>query len=157
MASEEGIVVRIDAAGAWVKTIRSDACESCSSKGACHTMGGGKEMEVAVVNPIGARVGDRVVIKMNTPAFLKGTFLVYLFPVLLLVSGASVGEWIARSSGGSSPLPSIGCAFGGLALGLVLMKIIAGRLARQDDYRPRIARVIVRPSAVRADDLPADP
>lgn len=157
MASEEGIVVRIDAAGAWVKTIRSDACESCSSKAACHTMGGGREMEVAAANPIRARVGDRVVIKMDTPAFLKGTFLVYIFPVLLLVGGAAVGEWVSRSSGGASPLPSIGCAFGGLALGLVLMKIIAGRLARRDDYRPRIARVIARPPAVREDDPPADP
>lgn len=149
MASEEGIVVRIDAAGAWVKTIRGDACESCSSKAGCHALGGGEEMEVAVVNPIGARVGERVVIKMDTPAFLKGTFLIYVFPILLLVGGAAVGEWISPSSAAASPLPSIGCAFGGLALGLVLMKIIANRLARRDDYRPRIVRVIARPRACK--------
>jgi sigma-E factor negative regulatory protein RseC len=152
VASEEGVLVRIDAAGAWVKTIRGDACESCSSKAACHTMGGGREMEVSAANPIGARVGDRVVIKMDTPAFLKGTFLVYMFPILLLVGGAAIGEWASRSSSTPSPLPSILCAFGGLAVGLVLMKIIANRLARRDDYRPRIARVIGRPPALRQDD-----
>ena len=144
MASEEGIVTRIDAAGAWVKTVRGDCCESCTSKGMCHTMGGGKEMEVPAVNTAGARVGDRVVLRMNTAPFLKATFLVYLFPVLLLVIGATIGEWLARSSTPYSPLPAALAGFGSLALGLVVMKLTADRLARRQSYRPRIARVIAR-------------
>ena len=138
------MVVRIDAAGAGVKTVRSEACDSCSSKGACHTMGGGKEMEVAVLNPIGARVGDRVVIKLGTSPFLKATFLVYMFPVLLLVVGAAAGEWISRSAGLGSPLPSALLGFGSLAAGLVFMRIIARRLAEKAEYRPRITRVTGR-------------
>ncbi len=144
MATEQGVVVRIDAAGAWVKTVRSEACDSCASKGACHTMGGGKEMEVAVLNPIGARVGDRVVIKLGTSPFLKATFLVYMFPVLLLVVGAAAGEWISRSAGLGSPLPSALLGFGSLAAGLVFMRIIARRLAEKAEYRPRITRVTGR-------------
>jgi sigma-E factor negative regulatory protein RseC len=144
VATEQGVVVRIDAAGAWVKTVRSEACDSCSSKGACHTMGGGKEMEVAVLNPIGARVGDRVVIKLGTSPFLKATFLVYMFPVLLLVVGAAAGEWISRSAGLGSPLPSALLGFGSLAAGLVFMRIIARRLAEKAEYRPRITRVTGR-------------
>ena len=144
MATEQGVVVRIDAAGAWFKTVRSEACDSCSSKGACHTMGGGKEMEVAVLNPIGARVGDRVVIKLGTSPFLKATFLVYMFPVLLLVVGAAAGEWISRSAGLGSPLRSALLGFGSLAAGLVFMRIIARRLAEKAEYRPRITRVTGR-------------
>jgi sigma-E factor negative regulatory protein RseC len=101
-------------------------------------------MEVFAVNPIGARAGDRVVLKMDTLSFLKGTFLVYMFPILLLVGGAALGEWISISSNQPSPLPSVLFGFGGLALGLILMKRIANRLAKRDDYRPRIARVIGR-------------
>jgi sigma-E factor negative regulatory protein RseC len=101
-------------------------------------------MEVAAVNPIGARVGDRVLLKMDTGPFLKGTFLVYLFPILLLVAGAAVGEWTSRLSGIDSPWPSALLGFGSLAVGLLLMKIIAGRLAKNDAYRPRIARVTDR-------------
>jgi sigma-E factor negative regulatory protein RseC len=144
VATEQGVVVRIDAAGAWVKTVRSEACDSCNSKGACHTMGGGKEMEVAVLNPIGARVGDRVVIKLGTSPFLKATFLVYMFPVLLLVVGAAAGEWISRSAGLGSPLPSALLGFGSLAAGLLFMRIIARRLAEKAEYRPRITRVTGR-------------
>lgn len=137
-------MVRIDAAGAWVKTGRSEACDSCSSKGACHTMGGGKEMEVSVLNPIGARVGDRVVIKLGTSPFLKATFLVYMFPVLLLVIGAAAGEWISRSAGLGSPLPSALLGLGALAAGLLCMRTIARRLAEKAEYRPRITRVTGR-------------
>ncbi len=144
MATEEGVVIRADASGTWVKTLRSDACDSCSSKGTCHSLGGGKEMEVSAINPIGAIVGDRVVLKMDTLAFLKGTFLVYMFPILLLVGGAALGEWISLSSHLTSSLPSILFGFGGLVFGLVVMKTIANRLAKRDDYRPRIARVIGR-------------
>ena len=76
--------------------------------------------------------------------FLKGTFLVYMFPILLLVGGAALGEWIALASNLGSPLPSVLLAFGGLAAGLLFMKRVANRLAQRDDYRPRIARVIGR-------------
>jgi sigma-E factor negative regulatory protein RseC len=145
VATEEGVVIRKDASGTWVKTLRSGACDSCSSKAACHSMGGGKEMEVAAVNTIEARVGERVILKMDTAPFLKGTFLVYLFPILLLVVGAAVGEWIARSSGLDSPWPSAVLGFAALAVGLLLVKIIAGRLVKKDAYRPRISRVIGRP------------
>lgn len=157
MANEEGIVIRADASEAWVKTLRSDACESCASKGACHSLGGGKEMEVSAVNRIGARVGDRVVLKMDTLPFLKGTFLVYLFPILLLVIGAGLGEWISLSSNQPSSLASILSAFCGLALGLFLMKTIANRLAKRDDYRPRIARVLGRASRASASAVCASP
>jgi sigma-E factor negative regulatory protein RseC len=142
VATEQGVVVRIDAAGTWVKTVRSGACDDCSSKGVCHTLGGGKETEVAAVNLIGARVGDRVVLKLETSSFLKATFLVYMFPILMLVVGAAAGEWISRSAGLGSPLPSAVLGFGFLAAGLLLMRIIAGRLAKKNEYRPRIYKVI---------------
>jgi sigma-E factor negative regulatory protein RseC len=142
MASEEGVVIRMDASGTWVKTARSGACDSCSSKVACHTMGGGKEAEVSVLNIVGAHVGDRVILKMDTAPLLKGTFLVYMFPILLLVVGAALGEWISRAFGLESSLPSAMIGFGSLAVGLILMRSIGRRLAERAEYRPRISRVL---------------
>ncbi|MGE5256760.1 MAG: SoxR reducing system RseC family protein [Hyphomicrobiales bacterium] len=144
MASEEGVVIRIDAAGTWVKTVRGEFCDGCSSKGACHTMGGGKEMEVAVINPIEAGIGDRVVLKLEASPFLKATFLIYMFPILLLVAGATVGEWISQTFRLDSPWPSMLLGFGLLVAGLGVMKTMAQRLAKRDEYRPRITRVIGR-------------
>jgi hypothetical protein len=51
---------------------------------------------------------------------------------------------VARSSTPYSPLPAALAGFGSLALGLVVMKLTADRLARRQSYRPRIVRVIGR-------------
>ncbi len=91
MATEQGLVIRVDSTGTWVQTGKSEACESCSSKGACHTLGGGKAAEVPVLNPIGAGIGDRIVLKMDSSRLLKATFLVYMFPILMLILGAGAG------------------------------------------------------------------
>lgn len=142
MPTEQGIVIRIDASVTWVKTTRSGACENCASRGACHAMGGEKEVEVEVLNPVGARPGDLVVIKIDTSPLLKATFLIYLFPILLLMAGAGAGEWISRSIGWDSSAPAAVLGFGSLAGGLVLVKILGRRLSQQNAYRPRIVRII---------------
>ncbi|MBI5578846.1 MAG: SoxR reducing system RseC family protein [Deltaproteobacteria bacterium] len=142
MATEQGLVIRIDSIGTWVKTGQSETCESCSSKGACHTLGGGKEVEVQVLNPIGAGIGDRIVLKMDSSRLLKATFLVYMFPILMLILGAGAGEWIARSAGLGSPASPILLGFGGLAAGLLIMRVLANRLAQKDEYRPRIVKIL---------------
>jgi len=152
VASEEGVVIRVDASGTWVKTIRSDACDSCSSKSSCHSLGGGKEMEVAAINPIGARVGDRVVLKMDSAAFLKGTFLIYMFPVLLLVAGAALGEWTSAAFDLHPPLPSILFGFGGLCV------MVEGRCLLSSyctGESPNSAGVCSPAKAVRWQETPA--
>jgi sigma-E factor negative regulatory protein RseC len=142
LATEQGLVIRVDSTGTWVETGKSEACESCSSHGACHTLGGGKAVEVPVLNPIGAGIGDRIVLRMDTSRLLKATFLVYMFPVLMLILGAGVGEWIARSAGLDSPASPALLGFGGLAVGLLIMRVLANRLARKDEYRPRIVKIL---------------
>ncbi len=142
MPTERGIVIRTGASGAWVKTTRSGACESCASRGACHAMGGEKEMEVEVLNPVGARPGDLVVLKIDTSPLLKATFLIYLFPILLLLAGAAAGQWISSSAGWNSAVPAAVLGFGCLAAGLALVKILGGRISQQDAYRPRIVRIL---------------
>lgn len=144
MATEEGVVVRRDESGTWVKTVRTGACESCSSRGACHTMGGGKEMEVSVVNLLGAKAGDRVVLKMDTSPLLKATFLIYLVPVLMLLAGAAAGQLLAKAAGSDSSVPSALLGFGALAAGLFIVRTAGRRLSERAEYRPRVFRVIGR-------------
>ena len=142
MATEQGLVIRVDRTGTWVKTGTSEVCESCSSKGACHMLGGGKAAEVQVLNPIGAGIGDRIVLKMDNSRLFKATFLVYMFPILMLILGALAGEGIARSAGLHSPASPALLGFGGLAAGLLIMRVLANRLARKDEYRPRIVKIL---------------
>jgi sigma-E factor negative regulatory protein RseC len=93
---------------------------------------------------MGAGVGDRVVLKVDTSPLLKATFLIYLFPILMLLAGAGVGEWLSHSVGWGSSMPAAVFGFGSLAAGLVLVRVWGRRLSQQSAYRPRIIRVIGR-------------
>jgi sigma-E factor negative regulatory protein RseC len=84
LATEQGVVLRTDSEAAWVKTVRSSACEDCTARGSCHTTGGGQDMEVKAINTAGASVGDRIVLSFETASLLKATFLIYVFPIILM-------------------------------------------------------------------------
>ncbi|MEJ2166242.1 MAG: SoxR reducing system RseC family protein, partial [Desulfobacterales bacterium] len=75
-----------------MKTSKTGACKECSARGSCHSSGGGEEMEVEVINEVGAKVGDRIVLSFETGSLLKATFLLYVFPILLLILGAVIGQ-----------------------------------------------------------------
>lgn len=145
MASEEGVVFRIGTPGtgtAWVKTTRSSACESCSSRHACLTAGeNGKEMEVEAINTAGARVGDRVVLNIRTATLLKATFLLYVFPILAMIAGAVLGQRVAvmRAVEPSKLSALFGFLFFGLAF--IAIRIMGRRLSGKSDYKPEIIKI----------------
>ena len=55
MATEKGIVTKINADTAWVRTLPSEACAGCSSCGTCNAQR--EDAEVEVLNEVGARIG----------------------------------------------------------------------------------------------------
>ena len=146
MATEEGIVFKMGAPGAgtaWVKTTRSSACETCSSKGASHGEGGGKEMEMEVeaFNTADARVGDRIVLNIKTASLLKATFLLYVFPILAMIAGAVLGQTVAviRGTDPSGLSALFGFLFFGLAF--IVIRITGRRLSTNTSYQPAIIKI----------------
>lgn len=141
MPTEEGRVLRTDHDRAWVQITSPDSCESCQSRHACHTLEGGKDMTVEAINTVGAREGDQVVIEFSTASLLKGTFLIYLFPIICLLIGTFIGVKLSPAFGlGESTLPAI-IGFAAFVLSILLVAILGNRLARKDAYTPNIIRV----------------
>lgn len=143
MATEKGIVTRVGSATAWVKTSRSSACEGCASRHACHIKGNDdQEMEVEAYNDAGAVVGDRILMRLASGALLKVSFMLYVFPILLLMLGAILGQALAPAleldPSSFSPLLGGVC----FVLAFVVIRVRSGRMARKNEYRPRIVRVL---------------
>jgi sigma-E factor negative regulatory protein RseC len=112
-------------------------------------MGGGKEMEVEALNPIGAAPGDRVLIRFDTSKLMGISFFLYIFPILLLIVGAIVGQKIAPMLGMN---PSVASALGGFALfgvAFLLVRWGSTNFVRKEGYQPSISRIVSR-----AQDLP---
>ena len=142
MATEQGIVIKTDSRSAWVKTVKSSNCAGCSARGSCHAKGGDDQMEVKAINEAGAKVGDRIVLSFKTSSLLKATFLLYVFPILLLIIGAAAGqEMAAIFNFNPSGLAAImGFAF--FFAALLIIKTSANRLAKKNEYRPKIIKII---------------
>ena len=141
MATEEGIVIKTGTNTAWVKTTRSSACKSCSARKGC-TSSGATNMEVEALNSANARVGDRIVLQMETGSLLKASFLLYIFPILCMLVGAVAAEAVADALGFSSsamtPVIALVCFVGAF----LFVKVKGNRMAEQDSYRPVIVRVL---------------
>jgi len=142
---ETGIVEEVRENGfASVKAAGGESCASCMARGACHALGAGMERKVTAINHVGATVGDRVVLTVESGSFLKASFLVYLFPVIALVVGSILGE---RYSGeiwpsGDPELVAVGVGLFCLVTSFVLIRFVSNRLSEDKSYYPVIERVI---------------
>jgi len=142
MATEQGIVIKTDSGAAWVKTVKSGNCAGCSARGSCHTMGGNDQMEVKAINEVGAKVGDRIILSFKTSSLLKASFLLYVFPILLLIVGAAIGQEIApRFDFNPSGLAAI-MGFSFFFAALLIIKTTADKLAKKSEYRPKVIKIL---------------
>jgi sigma-E factor negative regulatory protein RseC len=143
MATEEGIVTKIESTDtAWVKTTKSGACKSCSARSSCHSLGGGEEMEVEAINRAGAQIGQKVVLSFDTSPLLKATFLLYVFPIIAMIIGAFVGQELAPNFNANVSFLSAFFAFSFFGLTLLYVRSKGNKMAKKDEYRPKIVRVI---------------
>jgi sigma-E factor negative regulatory protein RseC len=144
MATEEGIVTKISGKGsqtAWVRTSQSSACKSCSSRHSCNPEKG-QEREVEAINLVGAEVGDRIQISIETGSLLKATFLLYVFPVICMLCGGIVGNRLSTQIGlDPSPAAALVAAISFLGA-MAVVRMGAGRMALKTEYRPKITRII---------------
>lgn len=142
MATEEGIVIKIDSDLARVRTTKSSACKSCTAKNSCSSTAAGKDMEVDAINMAGAQVGDRILLHFETASLLKATFLLYIFPILCMLFGASVGHWLSMKHGLNVSAVSAIAGFSCLILAFVMVRTKANKMAQNERYRPKIVKIL---------------
>lgn len=146
MATEEGVVIKLgssEAPTAWVKTLRTSACKACASRNSCNEGKNAKEMEVEALNSAGAKVGDRIVLSIQTSSLLKATFLIYIFPIISMLAGAFWGQSIALNNGSQDPSGlSALMAFVFLGVAVLIVKFLGKAMALKKEYTPTIVRIV---------------
>lgn len=100
---EEGIVIKVHGDLCEVSVRRKTACgENCAS---CKAPCGAREQLCVAKNVLGAAVGDRVAIEMDSRKVLKSAFLVYILPILVFLMIFAI-----ISESGGSPRASAICS-----------------------------------------------
>lgn len=122
MITETGRVVAIEKDCLWVETIQQSACDSCAAQKGCGqrmmARMGGRTTYIRVLlqgkNPAQYQLDDQVQIGIQEEVVAKGSLIVYMVPLLGLVSGTVLGhgwnqtEWLSAIGG------LAGFALGGL-------------------------------------------
>ncbi len=140
--TEEGLVRALRGGEAEVVTFQTEACRHCMGKGACYALGGIKERVVSAQNPVGAAVGDRVLLAIPRSEVMHAGVLAYLVPVAALILGALVGQKTAPSLGLDPTDGSVLVGVAGLALAWLGTSLYSRRLSRKNRLRVRILRVL---------------
>ncbi len=147
MITENGIVTQANPNTAWIKTTRSAACESCSSKDSCGTNHhGSQEMTVTVKNTLGVEKGDPVVIGIESKPMLYLSFLLYVFPILLLLIGAVIGDTIAPSLNLDKSISAMILGFICFGAAFLVVRKKQAVMSEKDEYKPFLVRKKSRPS-----------
>jgi sigma-E factor negative regulatory protein RseC len=105
---------------------------------------GGKTQEVEALNPVNARVGDRIQIAIGSGSLLKAMFLLYLFPIICMLAGGLLGNWAAPAFSLNPSIVSVLTALASLVLAMLIVRAGGQRMAAKPAYRPRIVRVLGR-------------
>lgn len=144
MMEEYGTVVELKAAGvATVLCCRNSMCEHCASAEACHPGNDKHVMLVEAINPLGATVGQRVRLAVDTGSFLRSSFILYIVPLIALVIGAASGEMLGRLLHLNADPNLLAALFGTVFLvGSLLLIKFAGRILSNERYMPRIIAII---------------
>lgn len=85
---QQSVVVQsVDGDQAWVIGVRESSCSSCAGKASCATLGSWntKQVEMRVRNPLGAVVGDEVMIEVPDRFVLQATWRLYGQPMVLFL------------------------------------------------------------------------
>jgi positive regulator of sigma E activity len=96
---ETGTVLKTEGAQALVITNKSKSCKECgkAQAGICGKSGSG--MVLKVDNQLGAERGDTVELGLETTAHVKGYFLAFILPVIVLFLAAYAGHVISQLTG----------------------------------------------------------
>ena len=150
MLEQEVTVVAVEGELAWVEGERKSACGKCGMRGGCGTgilqsVFSPPPVRFPVRNSHAAEPGDQVIIGVPESAFLKGSLLAYLMPILALILGAYLGEVLFAGEG---QVAAIVGGVGGLFAALYWLRRRFRNPIYHSRYQPRMLRRLERGGVV---------
>ena len=140
---QQGYIIEIiDEKTAKLKIQRHSACVSC---GKCFTTSQKKHLVIEVDNSIGAKVGDRVSINMESINILKAVGTAYIFPLISLLMGTIGSYYILQLIDNVKNIEIISSMIGIviMLLSFFILKKNDNKFRQTRQYIPVITKIIV--------------
>lgn len=142
MIEETGKVTAVNDTTAIILVQKKGACEGCAVSGICKPSE--KGMEIEALNPIHAKKGQTVKISMRAQAYLKGTIVVYGFPLTAFIASAILGKNIGEKyfKEISSDTVSVILGFTALIASFLIVRVWSKKAETKKEYQPVIEEIL---------------
>lgn len=153
MLIETGRVVALENDSIWVETIRQSTCGSCAARKGCghgllSRFGEGKRGYIRVLpgssGTIDCELDDQVRISIPEEVILRGSVVVYVLPLILMLGGAALGS--ALGNAGGDLAAGVGAALG-FGLGFAGVRLHAWRHRDDRSMQPAFVDVVKDPAS----------
>ena len=81
-------------------------------------------------------------LNVSSTAILKVSFLLYVFPILLMILGAAIGQNLGPKFRMDPSMLSLLMGLFFFLLSFIFVRLRSNRMGKKDEYRPRIIRII---------------
>ncbi len=138
---EIGVVRSVEGMVATVSVPKKSGCEGCSLK-VCKPEE--QSMVIEALNPVKARVGQKVRIVMKPYTYLKGSIIVYGIPALALIAGAVVGKEIFSPYFKRFDPDIVSAVFGlgAFVVSFLLIKLWSAKVNKKVESKPLIEEIL---------------
>ena len=142
MIEETAVVLEVRGQQALLQTQRKSACQSCSVKSGCGTstlskVVGKRSSQFIVDNTLGVEPGNQVTIAVDENALVQGSLLVYLLPLVLMLSAGVFAELLFATES-----MTILFSIAGFALPVLLVRYTLPRSGLKKSIQPHMIRRI---------------
>lgn len=144
MVEEFGNVVELKGKEvAVVLCEKSSFCKNCASMESCQVGDDNRSKLVEALNMLGADVGDRVKLVVSSKTFLQSSFLLYIVPLIALVLGGVLGQWLGGVLKGGLDANLLSAILGtAFLIGSFFVIRVGSRAIPKESFMPRIVAVV---------------
>ena len=149
MIEEQAQVIDIKGHMLILQAQTQSACGSCAASKGCGTsllskVVGRKFTRIQADNSINANIGDTVVVGIAEDAMLKGSMILYLFPVLGMFVIALLADYLVSPALQYRDLVIAATAFGGLLGGASVARSYFTSYSSAKSFTPVVLRKIIK-------------
>ena len=133
---QKGVVIQEVEQGVRVRIYRSSACgEQCSKD--CTACSCAKTIELTAKNPLGASMGDAVVVESSTKTILSMAAVLYLVPIAV----ALIVFFVAQAFG-VGETGSVLASLGGFVVGFIPAIVLNHKLSRHEIISHSVCEIV---------------
>lgn len=144
MTVSHGSVMKISGNRATVKLSDGGGCGNCPSRDKCRETGH-MHMEVMVPPHVELNENDRVLLAFSDSPVAAMALLVYLLPIICLIAGAAIGNWLDTLYGTTSPVYALIVAVVCFAAPLLAFRLFRRHIKGCNLHHPQLLEVYQGP------------